>query len=813
MQHRSILIVTLFFSAYLFGQPTDHKTLHTNLLNNVWTDSDYEMYLPKEKNTKEAFIPTTTPAFFKPITAQTIATIAGAIVFAPNANSVFRLGKKEFIDSKKRSIITIVKEDGLWLLASYAYEVLDIKQPESRDKNVLVNLEELARKNNKAVFKSALGLLFITEKVNPYLSQLSRDIQYEILYNILFERPVAKTIIQDLATNTANKHPYIIITNSRVEAIKKLARKDDFASRCYEKVINGADKKISSTPDYTYEYKNPNGGKFATILSDKINVAGLVLAYQLTGETKYAERAIQDMEAICNWPDWGTTLGRQFLGTASICFQMGMGYDGLFNYMTTTQRTRIKEAIVEKAIRPGLFYHYIKDSRIAVAKSNWNAVCNNGLVAVALAIAPEEPELSGRMLENCIGSLENVLSVYAEDGAYEEGPGYWAYGTGALVRALDAIETATGNNYGLSEAPGLSTTAYFVPFMIGPAGYYNFHDAEENNNKFITDPEYFWFANRYNNPDFYWERMRLPEQNVGNIFDLLWYKGKVKGGFNLPLDYFGKGENNSVGTGTFRTSWTDPNALFLGFHAGYRLANHSQSDEGTFIFDALGERWAIDVGDGRRDLSVDGKSLNGSQEKYFGKERPDFYRMRTEGHNLYVINPDKSYGQDFSASNRPQFEQLSLQTEKPFAIANLTCSYKKEVSVAKRGFLLNKKEGYALIQDEAILTQSSTVYWFMHTRANIEIVEDGHAALLSIGKKKLYVKVIGDTTGITFTQMASKGLTDNVINMKNMDDVRKLTIKLDGASKLKFAVALIPLKDGEIVPSKNIVFNDLRNWK
>jgi hypothetical protein len=800
-------LITILSLSYIclntFAQ-TPYGQMRENLLKNIWTDADYELYLAPVSKLKKEKPFFTVPAYYLPLSDSTKQLISATLVFCPNANSVYVNGKKQFIDTENRSVFTTLKDGKLLLPAKYLYPLLGKQRP--KKENEIVDIEIVATKSGKKCLKNDLGLLFVADLLNPQIAKASRQTQYEILYNTLYERPKRAKVVADVIGHTGKKHPYILADAKRFEEIKTLIRTDSFARTCYEKVLASANKVLNEDVDI-YEFKNPQGGIFATIKNSPTGkVLDLGIAYRVTGEKKYAERAIQELLSVASWPDWGCTLERQFLGTGAVATGMGLGFDWFYNEMTSTQRQTIREAIVAKAIHPGLFYHTVRHAnRFVLARHNWNAVGNGGLIIASLAIAADEPELAGRLLEFSIGSFENVLSIYAPKGDYEEGPGYWAYGTGSLVNAMAAIESATGKTYGLSDAPGVDKTAYFTPYMIGPNGYFNFHDSDENGKTYITDPEYFWFANRFANPDFYWERMYLPEQHKGGAKDLLWYKGESRGAFNLKLDYMGSGENNAVGTGTFRSSWTDPNALFLGFHAGYRLANHAQADEGNFIFDAIGERWIMDVGYGSHDTT--------RSESYFQAARPLFYRMRTEAHNTYVVNPDKSYGQDFSSDNRPQFENVVMQPDKAYAIANLTCSYKGQVSSAKRGFMLNRQNNYALVQDEVTLTQPSTVYWFLHTRANIKLIEKDQAAIFTIGTKRLYVKLIGNTTGAKWSVMPAKSLSPGMVEMKNMDDVRKLAIKFEGISNMNFAAMLVPLKDGENKPYVQYKFEKMDSWK
>ena len=89
-----------------------------------------------------------------------------------------------------------------------------------------------------------------------------------------------------------------------------------------------------------------------------------------------------------------------------------------------------------------------------------------------------------------------------------------------------------------------------------------------------------------------------------------------------PLDKLFRG----IDVAFFRSAGNDKDAFFVGFKGGDNKANHSHLDLGTFVLDALGQRWALDLGS-------DDYNLPG----YFGKQRWNYYRLRTEGHNTLTI--------------------------------------------------------------------------------------------------------------------------------------------------------------------------------
>ena len=54
------------------------------------------------------------------------------------------------------------------------------------------------------------------------------------------------------------------------------------------------------------------------------------------------------------------------------------------------------------------------------------------------------------------------------------------------------------------------------------------------------------------------------------------------------LNWLGQGQNPLA---VFRSSWTDPNAVFLAIKAGTPSASHAHLDIGSFLLDADGVRW------------------------------------------------------------------------------------------------------------------------------------------------------------------------------------------------------------------------------
>ena len=155
--------------------------------------------------------------------------------------------------------------------------------------------------------------------------------------------------------------------------------------------------------------------------------------------------------------------------------------------------------------------------------------------------------------------------------------------------------------------------------MVGPLKLsFNYADAGAGN---MRGPQLFWLARRYNRPEFSWH-----ERNNVSVepLDLLWYDAR---GFDpqttglQPDNYFrgptGTTPYATADAVTLRSRWQDTDATFVGTKGGELGASHGNLDAGSFVLDALGVRWAHDLGG-------DDYALPG----YFGSQRWTYYRLQ-----------------------------------------------------------------------------------------------------------------------------------------------------------------------------------------
>ncbi|MCX6892756.1 MAG: hypothetical protein NTX51_14740 [Verrucomicrobia bacterium] len=120
----------------------------------------------------------------------------------------------------------------------------------------------------------------------------------------------------------------------------------------------------------------------------------LGFSFRLTGDKRYAVRAMAEMKAMAAMPDWNPS---HFLDTAEMTLAMAVGYDWLYAQLSPDLRQASREAIETKGLGP-----YLKPGSghgWAHGGNNWNQVCHAGMVAGALALLevnPVEPGLPCR---------------------------------------------------------------------------------------------------------------------------------------------------------------------------------------------------------------------------------------------------------------------------------------------------------------------------------------------------------------------------------------------------------------------------------
>jgi hypothetical protein len=526
----------------------------------------------------------------------------------------------------------------------------------------------------------------------------------------------------DLATSFGD-HPRIMLKGGQEKALKASIGKDKTWLSLHQSILKESDRII----DLPVLQRIQIGRRLLDKSREAIRrIFQLSYAYRMTGDRKYLDRAEREMLTIAAFSDWNSS---HFLDVAEMTMAMAIGYDWLYGQLPEASRKTIREAIIQKGLEPSLDKRY---NYWLTAEHNWNQVCNAGMTFGALAVRDESPELAVHIINRAIKSIRLPMKDYGPDGIYPEGYGYWGYGTSFNVMWLSAMETCFGTDFGLSAMPGFLRSTGFMAHMTGPSGRpFNYSDAGSGGS---FHPAMCWMAGKLGDASvLYMDKLHLQrsgvESRVGDRLipaALLW-----KGDFRMdkipaPKDlmWVGLGKNPIA---MMRTSWTDPNAIWVAMKGGSGNINHAHMDIGSYVMEAQGVRWAMDFG------MQEYESLESKGIKLFGRaqdaQRWTIFRLNNFTHNTIAVDSQlqrvDGYAPIIASGNKTNFMH---------AVTDLGAVYNAQLAGAKRGIAIAGGNQVVVRDEWTALDKETKVRWTLLTPASVQITGPNEALLSKDGK-------------------------------------------------------------------------------
>jgi len=402
-------------------------------------------------------------------------------------------------------------------------------------------------------------------------------------------------------------------------------------------------------------------------------------------------------------------------------------------------------------------------------------------------------EACKKVLTNAVQSLEWPLMLTYPDGAWSEGPAYTDYAMAYLYGgAFSSLKFACGTTYDLLDPQGVSDILTACLGLQGPTGAsFNFADSQEVSLK----GSWGYLIALLHESDALmaiWDSVRKNLAAADDERSLLWYRPTEDGAASeLPLDkYF-----YSCDAGTMKSSHTVRDGAYVGIKAGLNGTNHDNLDLGTFIFDTQGIRWAYELG--LDDYNI--TSVNYWTQHYY------VYKCRPEGQNVLLINqkPDDASISYWGGQLNGTYAPLIKEVSKPrgaIMVLDLKDPYKLDVNSYQRGFYFGDDRQTVIIQDEISLKEdNSDITWFMHTRTNPTVSEDGKSMILEKDGKKLKIEVDTNASDWHFEVQEEKPLPlspqlpDQLKGEIYGAPGKRLALCLKASGKLYITVKLSPI--------------------
>ncbi|CAK5267623.1 unnamed protein product [Mycena citricolor] len=416
--------------------------------------------------------------------------------------------------------------------------------------------------------------------------------------------------------------PRLIAPKYKWDALPALIAKDPYLASWNHSIFLNASQ-YDALPAVPY-FMDGSSGILDVCRMIKQRVKAFSYVYRMTNNSHWVDRTWEELQNAAGngTKPWGPTVdpwnSAHFLDTAELSAAFGIAYDWLYDMWTDDQKSKIRTSLIQYGLEPGV-QGYTNSSVYTgwwnAVDGNWNCVCNNGLTMAALAILGDDTtghaeQLLGLTVNN---AKAHCAFAVANDGTWSETNDYWYFGNTGHSEMAASLISATGSDYGLTTVnPDFWKTGMFHMYGTGATTVFNYGDTGPN--KFTaTANSLIFYANVFNQPQYALFQRDYPD--AADPWNMFWYNPQIQGVFwdGLALDHFF--DNSTDQWMSMRSSWTDPNAVFVGVKAGTILNHqtHNDLDTGTFVLDALGTRWAGELGDGDYNspgyFSTDGQSM------------------------------------------------------------------------------------------------------------------------------------------------------------------------------------------------------------
>ncbi|KAF8205709.1 heparinase II/III family protein [Mycena galopus ATCC 62051] len=479
----------------------------------------------------------------------------------------------------------------------------------------------------------------------------------------------------------------------------------------------------------------------------KRRIKAFSYAYRLSNDTSWVDRAWEEIQNAAGngttvfGPDVDRWNSGHFLDTAEMSAAYAIGYDWLYDVLTQDQKNMMISTLLKYGLEPGV-------TQVTTSTGwwrnnitgNWNCVCNSGLTMASLAILNDDTSgIAKQLLQTTVDNAkDNCAQAVSTDGSWAETANYWYFGTTGHAEMAASLLSATGSDYGLMSAnPNFQKTGDFHMYITGSTSLFNYGD--HGPNKYSTTANSMMFyADFYDQPQY--ALFQRDQYDAAEPWSMFWYQSNIAGAFwdGKPLDHFF--DNFTDQWGSMRSTWTDVNGLYVAMKAGTNLYHqaHNDLDCGDFVLDALGTRWAGELG------SADYRS-------------PGYF---TSGQNTILVNkanqnlnsaPTIRYDTS-NTTQGPTTVNVVDQDSTAFFTTDMTSAYFDATSV-KRGIRLLNGRKQVLLQDE--VTASQGIQWRMHTNATVTVGSSGTSAVLTLDGQTMNVQILNPPSGAQFNTSAA----------------------------------------------------------
>lgn len=520
------------------------------------------------------------------------------------------------------------------------------------------------------------------------------------------------------------------------------------------------------------------------------------------GDPRWKERGVRELIAITdpatfqNWYVDEPAVTTDFLIAASL------GYDFFRDGLNEKQATDARTYMVEKGV--GALVAFLKGEPApesargkaagatsdakpkaapkAAAKTesveepdSEHMAAASALILSAICLADEDPTAAKQAVEAAGKVFGKGMLRFAPAGIWPEGMEAGEHVLDYAIMVMQTLKSNSGSDLGFSLLEGLPQAGLARVHLVGPSNLlFNYGDAQGSA---LTRPWVStWLAGVHGNMG---SKALTAGAAPGPDSALLSLAGQFMyfnphaagDGVADSLDYAFQGGQVAA----LRSGW-DKDAYYVAVKGGDNSIPTAQLDLGSFVLDAGGKRWGIELG-------AEGDRAPGFKPAADRTKRYELYVEGTAGQNTLQLGGNQELDAKAAVTIGQSTPALGV------AAVDLSKAYSKAVKDATRGAMVVRgAKPYVVLQDDLGVKNTTPVTWVMHTRANV--TTEGNKATL-VDKDKTLHAVILSPAGATFA--AEDAPEPKSEQMKKLTGIKVLKINLGavkGAQTISVAFAV-----------------------
>lgn len=630
----------------------------------------------------------------------------------------------------------------------------------------------------------------------------------------------------DFVRSTPKSRPRLVQSAQGWAYLKDIVTKDPAGQKMLETLKKNGEFLLAK-PEMSYIYLSEGRGSNPGSQT-LFRIALLGALHFIDGDPKWRERGVREMVSVTDkaYGDWYPQRDNAEV-TKDHLIAGVLAYDWFKEGFNAEQIKHLREFIHQKGVdvlvahlkgepppatakkvEPGQAPPKDTKAPVKAAKKNDDddshitaeeVGMSAALILTSICMADDDSQLAKK-------ALEGVGKTFAK-GVMQFSPGgIWPEGIEAGDQALDDIilvlQTMRANglgDFGLSMLEGIPSIGAARMHLTGPTGQiFNYGDVRsaQLTRRWITS----WLSGIHGNPGVPTTASLAAKSAEGvntaaflDVAGQLMYHNPQAAGYGTPaaLDFVAGGGEAAA----LRSAWDDPAAWFLAMKGGKNEIPIAQLDIGSFVLDAGGLRWGIELG--TENDRVAGVKPAADRTKRYG-----LYVEGTQGQNTLVFGAGKDDDKEKDDKNtkklpakgkqasptipgcqdldaKASFIGFNTSPEKGVAVLDMTDAYHKAKSAHRGAMMVRGAQPYLLLQDDLAIKGTTDVAWQMHTKS--EVAASGTKATLTQGKSVLHVALLSPA-GAEFSvdDPPEKPPGDTVNRDLRKEGIKVLKVKLNG---------------------------------